>query len=94
MEELLLHLLSLFCLGFGERLGRPLPGVLRRDDQPPLRHTVMAQLNPLVSDRLIEGLPLAPGPGLLDDLLRNGQGLGDPRNKREPGQVGRIRFRV
>ena len=94
MEELLLHLLRLFRLRVGERCCRPLPGVLRRDDQPPLRHTVMAPLHPLISDGLIQGLPLAPGPGLRDDLLRNGQGLGNPGNKGEPGQVRRIRFGV
>ena len=54
----------------------------------------MTQLDPLVFDRLIQRLPLTPGPGLLDDLLRDVQGLGNPRNKGETGQVGRIRFGV
>ena len=63
MEELLLHLLRLFRLRVGERMCRPLPGVLRRDDQPPLRHAIMTQLHPLVPDGLLQGLPLPPGPG-------------------------------
>jgi hypothetical protein len=94
MEELLLHLLRLFRLSVGERMFRPLPGVLRRDDQPPLRHAIMTQLHPLVPDGLLQGLPLTPGPGLRDELLGDLQGLGNPGNKGESGQVRCIRFGV
>lgn len=53
----------------------------------------MTQIDPLRAGRLIERLPLAPDPGLVDHLLGDLQGLGNPGNKGQTSQVGSILLR-
>src|SRR5207253_5506325 len=89
-EELLLHLLILFGLRFGDRGLRPLPRLLRGDDQPSLRDALVTQSDLLRAGCLIERLPLAPSPGWLDHLLRALQGLRKTGKKEPTGQIGGI----
>ena len=71
------------------RLGA-LKGRLRMHDHPALRHAIVASLKTLIAGLVIQTVPGVPQEGLRDHLRDRADGLGNPCDQAEVGEVGGI----